>query len=206
MIYLARLVFTEPVLGTVPKNQNLYATYILSKRRSGEEDELQTVENLEERGWTGFHRDDFGLFIYNYQILGFFKEAALATRDQHGIKSVTTKIERWVFVQPRRLYFRDGERIVTEPHGVLERPIRAMTPQGPRVSLIRSDYLDAGVRLEFEIHVLSQEISQGFLETLLGYGRWKGLGQWRNGGYGTFHYVLKNEEKPKGGMRGENRV
>ena len=206
MIYHVKLVFVEPVLGTVPKSKNLYEAYILSKRRTvkegrlnEDEEELSTVPEVDERGWTGFHGDDHGLFVYDYQIKGFLKEAALSTREIHNVKNPVVKVERWVFVSPRRVYFLDGNSKVKEPHGVLERPLRAMTQLGPRVSLVRSDYLEAGVRLEFDLHILSEQITTKMLEAIFDYGKWQGIGQWRGGGYGRFHYKMqaKNEKGEK---------
>ena len=59
----------EPMLGTVAKDPDVYRTYIESKKPETEtEDEYLTVEKIEEKGWTGFHSDENGLFIYNYMV------------------------------------------------------------------------------------------------------------------------------------------
>jgi hypothetical protein len=76
-----------------------------------------------------------------------------------------------------------------KPDGRLERPLRANTPQGPRVSLVSSDYVDAGVEFEITITLLPhKELKWKIVEQLLDYGKLKGLGQWRNGGWGRFEW------------------
>lgn len=75
--------------------------------------------------------------------------------------------------------------------GVLERPLRAATAQGERVTLARSDTVPAGSTLVFTINVLGGSISEELLREWLDYGENRGLGQWRNAGYGRFGYTLK---------------
>ena len=76
----------------------------------------------------------------------------------------------------------------------LERPLRAETAQGPRVALARSEMLPSGTKISCGITVLGEVISEKALREILDYGYWQGLGQWRNGGWGRFRYVLEKEE------------
>ena len=85
--YKVKIVITEPLLGTVPKNPQVYADYIaagVAKRKAeialeAEEiigfaiEELDSVPISEEKGWTGFHTDKDASFLYDYQIKGFIK-------------------------------------------------------------------------------------------------------------------------------------
>ncbi|HPE06283.1 MAG TPA: hypothetical protein PLW50_01025 [Smithellaceae bacterium] len=74
--------------------------------------------------------------------------------------------------------------------GVLERPIRAQTMQGPRVSLIRSDAILQGKELGFTLNLIPhKELNKDLLKELLEYGMFNGLGQWRSGSYGQFEVV-----------------
>ena len=203
--YQVTLELTEPMLGTVPKNPKVYEEYIASKAPSlqagNEEVEVEkSREDIEKGGWTGFHHDDQGLFLYDYQIMGFLKEAGNTLKEQLGIKNLRSKIEQFVFVLPRRIHF--AQKPCDEP---LERPLRAMTMQGPRVTLTRSDMVPTGTKIEFTIRLLDNwktdkgddgngkkrvpEISADTLKEILGFGGLKGLGQWRNGGYGRFEVV-----------------
>ena len=72
--------------------------------------------------------------------------------------------------------------------GVVERPLRAQTMQGPRVTLARSDYMNAGTKLTFEIKVVesAKEFTVEVVKSLFEYGELQGLGQFRNGSYGRF--------------------
>lgn len=183
------------MLGTVPKDKEVYKTYIAGKAKSLSPDEVQeevdTVEDIEAKGWTGFHRDKKGnLFIYDYMIKGFFKEAlesCVAAGALNKIPAYKKWIDHLVFIKPRQIYLN-----VKEPDGDLERPLRTMTPKGERVTLARSDFLQAGRTLEFEVMLLpnTKGITWDILETVFGYGQLVGLGQWRgSGGYGAFEVV-----------------
>lgn len=174
----------EPMLGTVPKDPEVYKTYIESKKpEEVSEDESKTVEKTEAKGWTGFHADEGGLFIYDYMIKGFLKSAGNNLKDTVKVKNLRSKLNEFLFVKPRRIHL-GGQ---TEPDGVLERPLRAQTMQGPRVTLARSDYINAGMKLKFEIHWIAKSpVTFKMIETLFAYGEYKGIGQFRNGSYGQF--------------------
>ena len=186
--FKVKLRLIEPLLGTVPKDPDVYSRYIASKAPQEDliDEEVDTVE-LEEQGWTGFHKDDKGIFIYNYMIKGFLKSACEVCMGAGVIKKITA-YKKWidltVFVDPRRIRF--GK---TEPDGWLERPLRTMTPKGPRVTVCRSDYVDEGTEIEFTIRVLPNKVGldKALIAQLLEYGQYVGLGQWRgSGGYGRF--------------------
>lgn len=181
--------FTNKMLGTVPKNAEVYKVFVASKAVKAElaEEEIGTVEEIEEKGWTGFHKDKDGLFIYSYMLKGFLKSAIEVGMECKQIKKIVAYkkwVDRVVFIEPRKLYF-----YLQEPDGVLERPLRVMTMQGPRVSLVRSDYVNAGRQLTFNLTIMnnSKGLDWEVIETVFQYGERYGLGQWRgSGGYGTF--------------------
>lgn len=175
------------MLGTVTKDPEVYRTYIESKKPEEKvgEDEYLTVTKIEEKGWTGFHSDENGLFIYEYMIKGFLKAAGNTLKDVVKVKALRSKIDDFLFVNPRRIYL--GQ---TEPDGYIERPLRAMTMQGPRVTLARSDKIDAGKRIEFDLILIPhKELKWAIIDTLLAHGELMGLGQFRNGGYGRFKVI-----------------
>lgn len=175
----------EPMLGTVPKDKEIYATFIATKNPAGiNVEEVQTVEEVEEKGWTGFHSDENGLFVFDYFIKGFIKNAGNVLKDELKVKALRGKISDYLFVTPRKIYI--GKAV----DGVLERPLRAQTMQGQRVTLARSDYINAGARIEFNLKLLPhKELTMDIIEELLKYGELQGLGQFRNGGYGRFKVV-----------------
>jgi len=182
-----KIELTTRMLGTVTKDPEVYRTYIESKKPEDKngEDEYLTVEKVEEKGWTGFHIDENGLFIYEYMIKGFLKNAGNVLKAAKKVAALKSKIDNFVFIAPRRIYL--GQK---EPDGMVERPLRAMTMKGPRVTLARSDYIKAGKMIEFEITLLQhKEVTWKLLDSLLEYGQLMGLGQFRNGGYGRFKVI-----------------
>lgn len=187
-----RITFTEPLLGTVPKDRNVYASYIASKSPNASEtleQELASVpENAEESGWTGFHTNESGPFLYDYVLKGFFKDACSMLARAEGTESKKLRafkkvIDGLVFVGPRHVPL-----TLSGPLTLLERPLRAQTAQGERVALSRSDAAPAGSYIECEITVLGS-VSEVLLSEWLDYGALRGLGQWRNASYGRFTWA-----------------
>ncbi len=190
--YKVRITFTEPLLGTVPMNQELYADYIATKLpddNGNASDELATVAEMTEKGTTGFHRLDGAPIIYDYVIKGFFKDAASMLRrvpDTKSSKMTAYKkiIDGLVFIRPRQI-----EITAFGAVSILERPLRAQTAQGERVALARSEMIQDGSEIEFVVDLLDAKLEPAVREWL-DYGSRRGLGQWRNGGYGTFLYTM----------------
>ena len=203
---------TEKLLASSPANPEVYKQYIASRKRDElPQDEINTLpaDEQERVGWSVFHSDETGLFLFEYHVKGFLKEAARTVTGKL-VTALVSKIDRFLFVVPRRLYMGNGAGIIQKPHGVEERPIRAMTMQGPRVSLKRSDYVDIGTKLSCRVTVLKDsefraaknkelEPSDPFdmhdlLSSWLDYGQYMGLGEWRTGGYGRFTYTLRAQQ------------
>jgi len=203
-----RLEFLEPVLGTAAADANVYSRYIAAKAFREDGSLRPDVHTTEEAiraesgtlpedeeglrpGYTVFHRDEKGIFVYNYWIRGFLKSAAqpLGLKVQGKRKEIgltASVVDQYVFPFPRKIRFqRDGKPIV-EPEGALERPLRAMTALGPRVSLARSDIVREGATLEFELRVVAGKLTEAELDQLFAYGALTGLGQWRNASWGRF--------------------
>jgi len=189
--YKVKLTFLEPVLGTIPKDPDIYKSYIADKAALNDAqlaEELATVERIEEKGWTGFHNfPDGSPLIYDYAIKGFFKDACSSLKKVEGSYSAKLTafkkvIDGLVFIEPRQipLILPDGSGL-----GILERPLRAQTAQGERITLARSDTCPVGTTMEFAILVLGG-VSEALLMEWLDYGKWKGLGQWRNAAWGRF--------------------
>ena len=57
--------------------------------------------------------------------------------------------------------------------------------QGERVSLACSEEIPAGATLTFSVTLLSDD-HEALLREWLDYGRFSGIGQWRNSGKGRF--------------------
>lgn len=184
--FRARLITHQ--LGTLPKDPEVYKRYIATK-----EDEIENAENLEyveEGGWTTFARNGDGeIIIYDYMIRGFIKQACetlQATGELNKIPAYSKWLDRLVFVWPRMIG--TGK---TEPDEIIERPLRAMTAKGPRVTVTRSDALAPGTEFEFEIELLEngKKITWEVIEKCLEFGKYVGFGQWRgSGGFGRVEF------------------
>lgn len=213
-----RLTLKEEMLGTKAANPDVFADFIASKHPKGTpaKDELDNAEHREEAGTTVFHRvtrkslaafnpvlaqggdpEEKLVGIYDYQVKGFFKDACgsmnrFDKEHRDGLDKLSayrSKIDGCIFVKPRFI----PVLIPTEAKvGVCERPLRADTPQGPRVSVCRSETVPAGCVLEFEIEILAAELKP-YVKLWLGYGAKRGLGQWRNSGKGVFEFQITND-------------
>lgn len=183
-----RLTIREEILGTLPGDKEVYRNYIATKApdKSTVEDEIESIEELYEKGITVFPRNKEGkICVYDYLIKGFFKNACSALRDADNtlsskLKAYKKKIDNLVFIDERMIELKyEGEV------GFCERPLRASTAQGERVALACSEALPAGTTLEFTITVLNKDMMNYVIEWL-DYGRFNGLGSWHNSGKGKF--------------------
>jgi len=184
------LTFLEPLLGTAPGDPEIYAKFIAMKAADVNADELQTCPTLE-NATTGFHRDQNGVFLYDYQVKGFFKDACsmlarVKDTASSKLKAYKKVIDGLLFVQPRRVYLNLSGPITT-----LERPLRAQTAQGERIALARSEAAPVGTTLTCEL--LNLGIADETIKEWLTYGALRGLGQWRNSSWGRFHAVIDGE-------------
>lgn len=189
-----RLTFTEEVLGTSPNNPDIYREYIASKSPDAKtiEDEVASVgvDEVHEKGITVFPRLEDGTpYIYDYQIKGFFKDSCGALWRVKATKSSKLKaykkvIDGNVFIEQRKIPYQIPAG-VESPHCI--RPLRAQTPQGERVALAESETIPAGSSIEFTIMTFDDGLWPTINEWLQ-YGRYRGIGQWRNSGKGRFEY------------------
>jgi len=190
-----RIELLEELLGTKAANPDVFADFIASKAPDGDKrkEELDRAEHREEAGTTVFHRENGQPGVYDYQVKGFFKDAISALnrmdKEHRGglekLPAYKTKIDGCVFVGPRfiPITLPAGGKV-----GVCERPLRADTAQGPRVSVCRSEAVPPGSTFECEITIMSKEL-QRWVQVALDYGRLRGLGQWRNSGKGRFAWA-----------------
>jgi hypothetical protein len=189
--YKIEMTFLEPLIGTVPKDKEIYTSFIASKAPEKSDDEVETVDQIEDKGWTGFHSDADGKpFLFDYAIKGFFKDACsmlkrCSTSRSTKIKAQKKIIDGLIFVSPRKIGID-----LSGPLEVLERPLRAQTAQGERIALARSDIAPSGSKITITVNVLGG-IVLADLKEWLDYGRLRGIGQWRNAGYGAFEYKIE---------------
>jgi len=195
MRYKVEFTFVEPLLGTTPQDEQLYEDFVASKIEESPGDESATLPEALAKGTTGFHRLDGQPILYDYMIKGFFKEACGMLRRVRGTKSAgltayKRNIDGLIFVEPRRIPIELNGEIQ-----FMSRPLRAATAQGDRVALVRSEVAPVGSRIIFFVTILDPSLEIGLIKEWLSYGKWRGLGQWRNASWGTFNYTL--EELPE---------
>jgi len=198
--YKVKVELITELLGTQTTRQ--LATEFLAARAGMliPEDEVELLPDALERGTTVFPKDEAGRpVLLDYQIKGQLKGAAKALNGKDGMpKALRSKVENLAFVSPRRVIIHGPDPATNgdcrDLLDVLERPLRASTAQGERITLARSEMLPAGVWIQYGLTVYPGEITEEVLRELLDYGYWMGLLQWRNGGYGRFRYEMVREE------------
>jgi len=212
------LTFEMPLLGSTPKDPEVYKTFVLERfikegkaNVSQEQFEAEiaavraTKENgeMEEKGKTGFLVHDGLASLSTHVLLGFFKSAARALvvvpgtevsagKMAKGGSAYIQAIDRGVFVWgPTERGF--TPLIVEEGVEITdcERPLRAMTAQGERVALACSEMLPAGTKAEFIVRVFYKRFTDLAIMEMLDYGQYSGLGSWRNAGWGAFSHQTR---------------
>lgn len=139
--------------------------------------------------------------IGDHMIYGFLKAAGSAISKTMDRKNGTvlqsdsytsSLINQHVRCQtPFIVFDQDIARNKDGSPAYCQRSLRAMTAQGPRISLAKSEVVSAGARLQFKINVMkNSQIDAGVLNTLFEYGQMSGIGQWRNSGKGQFVHEL----------------
>ena len=199
-----KLTFIEPVLGTWPSNQNIAREFIASKSPDAAsiEDEVAAIgaDAVANKGMTVFPRNNDGQpVLYDYQIKGFFKDACgmlsrVGGKTETGKKRAANEsgkmtahkkvIDGLIFVEPRMIPIRCTGDILE-----CQRPLRAQTAQGERVSLANSEEIPEGSGCEFDV-VCLEDAHEKAVREWLDYGRLRGIGQWRNSGKGRFTYEI----------------
>ena len=185
-----RLTLTEEMLGTATANEQIYTDYIGSNAPDApslaEEVEALGAGAVEEKAMTVFPKDTDGCpIMWDYQVKGFFKDTCGALKRVSGTRSEKLKafkkeIDGLIFPEPRKIRINVNGEI-----GNCQRPLRAQTAQGERIALANSETVPAGSTIEFKV-VLLKDDHEKLLKEWLDYGRYKGIGQWRNSGKGRF--------------------
>lgn len=182
-----QLTFIDDLLGTMPGNRDIFTDFVAKKAETvNEEAEAIPVDEALEKGTTVFPRTaEDKPFLYDYQIRGYFKESCKFLKKVDGTKSskekaYKQKIDGLIFVKDRQNVINTDKEI-----GICERPLRASTPQGERISLSRSESIAEGATIEFTV-VCMVDSDIDLVKEWLDYGRFHGTGQWRNSGKGRF--------------------
>jgi hypothetical protein len=212
-----RFTFTETILGCASGNKDIHKEFIASKAPTPElaaeevaaiPDAAKIDEQIKEeteKAMTVYHRDENGLFVFDYHLLGFFKEQLAVLADMSEVKiskwSVKKVVGAFVRINPRRIYLMDATgKPYKEASGTMQRPLRAETMQGERIALASSETLPPGTTLQFMLTLLSGKrdgekksktdvLTIDDLKAALDFGSERGFLQWRSGGWGRFTWT-----------------
>lgn len=191
-----KLTFTDDLLGTSSGNPELHREFIASKAPDAAKMEEEVaaigVDAVEEKSMTVFPKLADGTpYLWDYQIRGFFKEICGAMRGIPGtksskVKAYKKKVDNTIFVEPREIPLNlHGMKIAD-----CQRPLRASTMQGERIALANSEVCPQGTTCEFDVLCMVDE-DVDMLREWLEYGKYKGIGQWRNSGKGRFEFTFQ---------------
>lgn len=205
--YKVEMTFTEPLLGGACNNPEVHAEHIASKAETVAEvqEEVEAISGHSlEKALGVFPKDETGLFYWNYQLRGFFKEQIASLVELGDVKevskwSVKKAVNMLVYAKPRRIYLMDEKgKHIKDCQTVLSRPLKAETLQGPRIALASSQMLPAGTNISFMVELLEVDNAKSkcrlkpeTIEAALAFGSQQGFGQWRTAHYGQFDYSIK---------------
>lgn len=172
---------------------------------AGELDSLkQTFQELDLRGTTVFFWDKKTNLpcIGDHMIYGFLKAASEAigrTLPQkkgkvlHSISYTQSLINQHVRCEQEFIPFSQDVKRDSKGFPIyLQRSLRAKTAQGERISLAKSEVIEAGASLKFTLKIMNgSQLNEDVLKTLFSYGEMTGLGQWRNSGKGMFKVEIE---------------
>lgn len=195
-----RCKFIEPVLGSNPGSAQVATDYVSklapdAKSRK-EEVELYGEEDVEDTLTTKFYQEEIDghkhYYLLTYQVEGFMKAAAEALK-RAGLTRVTAfkkTLNQLVFVSgtnsvkpiERKIEIHRPAKTAVKTN---QRSLKASTPKGDRTALASSEEIAKGATFEMWVFVLDKQVTD-FILSLIEYGEFSGIGQWRNAGYGRF--------------------
>lgn len=200
----------EEIERTLAKLEEMVGYKFTAEQReaalSGKLDELkETFEELDTKGTTVFFwdKETNRPCIGDHMIYGYLKAAAEAICRTKETKKGTvmhsasyTQMLINQHVRCTKQFIVSDRDIRRDEHGHpkhLQRSLRVITAQGPRVTLAKSEIIPAGSSFEFNIRVMKNSaITEDVLRELFSYGEYFcGLGQWRNAGYGLMAHELE---------------
>lgn len=200
-IYAVTIQVRDRVCGGMPRNKDLIANWV--KASTGYDDEKTAkliqedadlvVNEVAEKSWIGFGKDEKGLLIPCRNVKAMLKQSASLlgiTKKKRGSKQILA--EGLEVKAPD-----GGDRIhlgKEEPDGTDESAIHVMTAQGPRTALRRMDYVTKPL-IKFNVWVLktapqeSRHIGENELVEILTHAQENGIGASRSQGEGKFDVV-----------------
>jgi len=199
------------IAGGIPADPRMIDGWIKASNKDATDEQRKAIaeatkeelpalaDEKEARSWCRFKRDETGPYIEGRCVKAALKEGANVIKslvkvrgkngEEAGAKALKSKFAECVFVDEAKVYLlKDGKPIVGELE-TEERPVHAMTAQGPRTSLKRVD-VAYGVNIAFTVMLAKTgAVSETALFSALTYLERGGLGSDRSQGRGTCRVV-----------------
>ena len=199
-----RMTLTEEALGMMPASKEIYTKFIAANapdaKTREQEIEENGIEEMVKQGTTVFPRLTDGTpFFWDYQIRGMFKDSMGMLKRVSGSKCSAAKnykklVDGLLFVEPRKIPIH-----MSGDFGTCQRSLRTEGPSGSRTALASSETVPAGSTIECTL-ILMEPSLEAYVRECLDYGVFRGLGQWRNSGKGTFTWeeidTVRETEEP----------
>lgn len=204
--YDVEIEMCDKLLGGKPKTEELIKNWLETRGRvdtlKKEVAEIDAVEE-EKKAWTGFKKDERGLYIDSYQIKGVVKEVIKVLKLAQKNRGLGTLVKSGFFVYPAHIHLKNWDKSKSHPDlikqkvdGHIEEAIQVGGPQGYRSIIKRHDYVKNAL-LNFEIKFFNTGmLSEKILRLIFEAAQEVGLGTNRHEGgeFGRFK-VLKLEKK-----------
>lgn len=191
--YQVEIEIRDKLLGGKPKTDKLIKGWLKSRGRENTvEREIEEIDLLEEekKAWSGFKKDNQGLYLDSYQIKGMIKEVVKVLKLSRSVRGLVNLLTSGFFIYPARIYLGKDK-----PDGFIEETAQVMGRMGPRSIVKRHDYVEK-VNLSFEVRFFDTKVlNEETLRLILEAGQEVGLGTNRHEGgeFGKFE-VIKLEK------------
>jgi len=217
-IYFLKMGFDGKIVGSVPLDEEIVHSWLEARSpknrpadgRSLEEigkevkettnwasdiEETESTRTFEEdmkKVSTGFQKHDGKLVVRAGTVRAHVKDCArqLFQAKQVDVPAFRSKVANFVYMQPYWLPIIKNGKPISEPDGVMERPLHVVTPMGPRSALKRMMYVE-GAELWCILGLLKNPVvKEEHLHMILLYGGIHGYGGERSLGEGQYDYAL----------------
>jgi len=208
--YKVEIQFEKRVVGTLPKNPDMIQAWVKSRIKNDDKKADDMAEKISyevmaqveaDKKWVCFKSDEKGIYIEDRNIQAMLRESGTSLELFKGVGSVARKqaFQHALFIEPSKIYFERGGKIIKQPDGQQERMIHVMTRMGPRDSIKREDFIDVGAEMNFSIKIIipynkkDANLTKGHIKDMMDLGQNIGLGGSRSQCFGQFKLTSFSE-------------